>query len=73
VGKEPEEWLDPFEVKIAGVEDPVAKAVLEVRRKFLGAAAARLRNCQLGDLAVDELYLYPAINAKERRKKTGKR
>ena len=51
-------WLDPFQVKVAGVDDPVAKAVLDVQSRYPSTVATRLRNRRLGDMSVDEVYMY---------------
>ncbi len=59
LGRGPHMWLDPFQVKVAGVDDPVAKAVIGIQQKYPGSLAARLRNRMLGDVSVDEVYIYP--------------
>jgi hypothetical protein len=58
-GRGPHMWLDPFQVKVTGTEDPVAKAVLDIQQKYPGRLATRLRNRMLGSVSVDEVYLYP--------------
>ena len=70
---EAERCLDPMEIKVAGVEDSVAKAVLAIQQEVPITSVTRLRNRRLGDLTVDEVYLYPLIKAKDSRRKTGKR
>ena len=59
LGRGPHLWLDPFQVKVAGVDDPVAKAVIEIQQKYPGRFATRLRNRMLGGVYVDEVYIYP--------------
>jgi hypothetical protein len=59
VGKGPNLWLDPFQVKVTGVDDPVAKAVMDMQQKYPGSLATRIRNRQLGGLSVEEAYIYP--------------
>jgi hypothetical protein len=54
----PTPWLDPFQVKVAGAKDPIAKAVLDIQSRYPGKLATRLRNRQLGDVSVDEVYIY---------------
>jgi hypothetical protein len=76
VGKERQEWLDPFEVKVAGVDDAVAQAVMKIQQESPTQSAVRLRNLKLADLAVDELYLYSPLHnhkATKKPRKTGKR
>jgi hypothetical protein len=57
-GRSPSVWLDPFQVKVAGVDDPVAKAVGAIQSQYPSRLATRLRNRQLGDISVDEVYIY---------------
>jgi hypothetical protein len=72
-GKHRNEWIDPFQVKVAGVDDSVARAVLKIQQELSSTVPTRLRQIRLGDLFVDELCLYPPIKPKQLRKKTGKR
>jgi hypothetical protein len=55
----PNMWLDPFQVKVTGVEDPVAKDVIAIQQKYPGRLATRARNRVLGGISVDEVYIYP--------------
>lgn len=55
----PHLWLDPFQVKVAGVDDRVAQAVIAIQRKYPNPSATRLRNRMLGGVYVDEVYVYP--------------
>ena len=59
LGRGPHLWLDPFQVKVAGVDAPVAKAVIAIQQKYPGQLPMRLRNRMLGDVSVDEVYIYP--------------
>jgi hypothetical protein len=59
LGRGPHIWLDPFQVKVAGADDPVAKAVIDIQRMYPSPLATRLRNRLLGGVSVDEVYLYP--------------
>ena len=63
IRSEPEGCLNPMEIKVAGVDDVVARAVLKLQQGIPRTSAKRLRSYHLGDLAVDEVYLYPAITA----------
>jgi hypothetical protein len=58
VGPGSNPWLDPFQVKVTGVDDPVARAVADIQRKYPGKTATRLRNRQLGGVYIDEAYIY---------------
>jgi hypothetical protein len=59
LGRGPHMWLDLFQVKVTGTDDPVAKAVLAIQQKYPGRLATRLRNRLLGSVSVDEVYIYP--------------
>ena len=58
VGKKPNLWLDPFQVKVTGVDDPLAGAVMGIQQAYAGRLATRFRNRQLGGLSVEEIYIY---------------
>jgi hypothetical protein len=51
-------WLDPFQVKVRGAEDPIVSAVLAIQRKYPAQFATRLRNLLLGGVSVDDVYIY---------------
>jgi len=57
--KMPDPWLDPFQVKVVGTKEPVAKAVLEIQEKFPGGLPTRYHGRPLGGLSVEEAYIYP--------------
>ena len=52
-------WLDPFQVKVVGTDAPVAKAALDVMKKYPGTMPTRYHGRLFGDLSVDEAYIYP--------------
>jgi hypothetical protein len=54
--------FDPFRVKVRGVDDPLAKAALEVRRHY-GKAMIHLRDTYLDGVGVEEMYIYPPTSA----------
>ena len=58
LGPGPYLWLDPFQVKVRGVDDPLVKDVLEIQRKYPANIARRIRNRMLGGLSIEEAYLY---------------
>jgi len=57
--KAPDPWLDPFQVKVIGTDDPLAKAVIEIQKKYPGKIPTRYHGHQLGGLSVEEVYIYP--------------
>lgn len=52
-------WFDLFQVKVIGIDDPLARAMLEIQKKYPGRTRFRHDGCQLGNVSVDEIYLYP--------------
>src|SRR5438128_1844588 len=52
-------WLDPFQVKVTGTGDPVAKAALAIQKKYPGKIPTRYHGRQFGGLSVEEVYIYP--------------
>jgi hypothetical protein len=52
-------WVDPFQVKVIALDAPVAKAALDVMRKYSGKAPTRYHGRHFGGLSVDEVYIYP--------------
>jgi hypothetical protein len=59
LGPGPHMWLDPFQIKVTGTDDPVAKAVLAIQQKHPGKLATRLGNRMLGGVSAEEVYIYP--------------
>lgn len=54
----PDLWLDPFQVKIIGADAPLAKAVMEIQKKYPGKLPTRYHGRALGGLSVEEVYIY---------------
>jgi hypothetical protein len=52
--------ISPLEVKAIGPDDPVAKAVVSLRDRYSRKVPIRLRERRLGELAVDDVLVYPA-------------
>jgi len=51
-------WIDPFQVKVIGIEDPLAKAALDVMVKYPSKIPTRYHGRHFGGLSVDEVYIY---------------
>jgi hypothetical protein len=51
--------LSMFEVKLLSPQSPVARDVLEFQRRHPGRMPTRTRQPQLGNLAIEEAYIYP--------------
>ena len=52
-------WIDPLEIKLIGPHDPISKAVTALGDRYQGRSPTRFRGNRLGDLTVDEAYIYP--------------
>jgi hypothetical protein len=57
VGPDRQDWLGPFQVKVATPNDPVARSVIEKQEKY-GRFATRLHG-MVGGRYVDEVFVYP--------------
>lgn len=55
--------VDPFEVKMIGPDDPVAKALVAARDHYPAKVPMWFRGSRLGELAVEEAYIYPPVPA----------
>jgi hypothetical protein len=54
--------FDPFEVKAIGPSDPIAKAAVAARDRSPGRRLTRFRGSRLGELDVEEAYIYPPMD-----------
>jgi hypothetical protein len=52
--------FDPFQVKLIGADDPLAKAALDLNRRCSGPVATRFHGKMFGGLPVEEVYIYPS-------------
>ncbi len=53
-------YLDPFRVKLVGAEDPLARAAVEINKRFPGRMATRFGGKSFGGIGVDDVYIYPS-------------
>ena len=51
-------YLDPFQIRVIGVNDPLAKAATAVNQKYPGKLATRFRDKVFGGSSVEEVYVY---------------
>jgi hypothetical protein len=54
----PELGIDPFEVKLVGRENPIAKDLLDIQGRAVGRIPTRTRRPKLGYMSVEETYVY---------------
>jgi hypothetical protein len=60
-------WFDIFQVKLIGADNPLARAVLDLQRRYPGGTPARFYGKALGGVSTEEVYLYPSpISAQAR-------
>jgi hypothetical protein len=52
--------FDPFQVKLIGADDPLAKAALDIHRRYSGPVATRFHGKIFGGIPVEEVYIYPS-------------
>jgi hypothetical protein len=52
-------YIDPFQVRLIGSDDPLAKAAIEANRKYPGPTPTRVRGRGFGGVPVEEVYIYP--------------
>ena len=50
--------LDPFRVKVVGVDDPLAIAALDLLSRFPGLLPTRVGGSKFGGVSVDDVYIY---------------
>jgi hypothetical protein len=51
-------WINPFEVKLVGPADPVAKAVLDHRAFAHAPLPTRVSGSYLGNVYIENAYIY---------------
>jgi hypothetical protein len=53
-------WFDPFQVKLIGIHDPLARAALDLQRRYPGRTPTRFPGTTFGGIGVEEVYVYPS-------------
>lgn len=56
----PKFGIDPFEVKLIGPQDPIAKDLLDIRGVGGARTTTRSRRPKLGHVSVEETWVYAA-------------
>ncbi len=56
-------FMDPFRVKLIRTDNPVARAVLDIYRRYPGRIPPRSNGGVFAGKAVTEAYVYPEIRA----------
>jgi len=53
-----DDWFDPFQVMLIGVEDPLARGIFDIERTRSGRIPPRLQGRIIGGVSVDDSYFY---------------
>ena|SRR5437899_2691185 len=56
-------WVDRFEVKLVSPDNPITKDVLDILARYPGTLATRYGGKKLGNVSIDDSYIYPAVVA----------
>jgi hypothetical protein len=56
-------WVTDSDVKLIGEGNSVTSGILDIQKRYPGRMATRSRRPLLGDLPVDEVYIYPPAMA----------
>jgi hypothetical protein len=59
LGKIPNSWVSPSDIKLVNDMNPIARDAVEVRSRFPARIPARFRGRRLGGLSITEAYIYP--------------
>jgi len=51
--------FDPFQVKLIGVDNPLARAVLDIYQRFPARIPTRVGSMNFGGSSIEGLYIYP--------------
>lgn len=52
-------WMTVSDITVVGEKHPITQELLDLQRHFSGKAPTRYRRPLLGNLAVEEIYIYP--------------
>jgi hypothetical protein len=59
----PDPWFDIFQVRVIGADDPLAKGVADIYRRYRGRAPIHLYNEVFAGTEAEEIYIYPSPTA----------
>lgn len=59
-GERRDPWFDCLRVKVLGRDEPLAKAVTELRHRYPSDKPARFFSQTVGGMEADEIYVYPS-------------
>jgi hypothetical protein len=53
-------YLDPFQIRIIRVSDPLAQAAIAANQKYPGSTATRFWAKMFGGVSAEEVFIYPS-------------
>jgi len=56
-------YIDPFRVKLIGRDHSVAKAVIDIYRRYSGRIPSTVNGRVFAGMAVSEVYIYPPLTS----------
>jgi hypothetical protein len=59
LGKIPNSWVSPSDIKLVNDMNPIAREAVEVRDRYSAKTPTRYRGKRLGGLSIKEAYIYP--------------
>ena len=59
-------WVTDSDIKLVGQDDPITRDVIDIKKRFSVNLPTRSRRPQLGNVAVEETYIYPATEYEEK-------
>ena len=57
------QWLDPFQIKLVNSSDPIARDAIRIRDRYPAKIPTRYRGSSIGDLSVEDAYIYPPVTS----------
>jgi hypothetical protein len=52
-------WVDRFDIKLVGRENPLTREVLDILARYPGRMPIRPGRKKLGNVSIDDSYIYP--------------
>jgi hypothetical protein len=52
-------WINPFEVKLVGPDDPISQAVVDFQASMHAPVPTRVRGPNFGKIYIENTYIYP--------------
>ena len=61
IGRMPDLWIDPLDVKLISPAKPMARDVVKIQKDYAKTIPTRYRGSQLGKVSIENAYIYPPI------------